>query len=75
MKDFLSGFITFLVAILLIAVFSLILAFPVMWLWNWVMPDLVIINGEPLFQTINFWHALGFNLLCGFLFRGTTSSK
>ncbi len=75
MKDFLSGFITFLVAILLIAVFSLILAFPVMWLWNWVMPDLAIINGEPLFQTINFWHALGLNLLCGFLIRGTTSSK
>jgi len=49
-------------AILLVAIVSLIMAFPTMWLWNWLMP---VIFG---LIKINFWQALGINLLAGILF-------
>lgn len=47
----------------LVAVIALLLAWPVMLLWNAVVPD---IFGLP---TVTFWQALGLNLLCGFMFR------
>ena len=49
-------------AILLVVVVSLLMAFPTMWLWNWLMP---LIFG---LIKINFWQALGINLLSGILF-------
>ena len=42
---------------------ALLLGFPVMWLWNWLMPKLFNV------VTINFWEALGINMLTGFLFK------
>ena len=67
--NFFTNLVTFIVALVFVAIFALILAFPVMWLWNWIMP--------AVFGLIKmtFWHALGINLLCGFLFRGTTTVK
>jgi len=44
----------------------LVFTFPVMLLWNWLMP---LIFHLP---KINFWQALGLNLLFGFLFRNTS---
>jgi hypothetical protein len=41
----------------------------VMWLWNWLIPDLF--NGP----TITFWHALGLMLLSRILFRGFYGMK
>ena len=58
-----------LLVILIVAIIAIILSFPVMWLWNWLMPtifDLV---------EISFWQALGINLLCGFLFRSSSSNS
>lgn len=50
---------------------SLLLAFPAMWLWNWLMPHLFGLI------TIDFWEALGINMLTGILFKSTNinSSK
>jgi len=39
-------------------------AFPVMWLWNALVPDLFHLG------PITFWQALGLNLLCSILFKG-----
>jgi hypothetical protein len=67
--NFFTNLVTFIVALVFVAIFALILAFPVMWLWNWIMPAVFGLI------KITFWQALGINLLCGFLFRGTTTVK
>jgi len=46
-----------------------VLALPVMWLWNWLMPDLFGL------AEIGFWQALGINLLSGLLFKTTVSAN
>jgi len=43
-------------------------AFPIKWLWNWLMP---LIFG---LTKITFWQALGLNLLCGMLFKSNSST-
>ena len=58
-------FVVFILYLLL----SLVLAFPVMWLWNWLMPMLFKL------PTVTWVEALGLNLLCGFLFRSSTSAN
>lgn len=58
-----------IVGLAIVFVFAVLVAFPVMWLWNWVMPD---IFGLPV---ITFWQAFGLNLLCGLFFRGVNSTK
>lgn len=58
-----SKFELFLQVIGIIVLVGLILGFPTLWLWNWLMPT---IFGLPL---ITFWQAVGLNLLSGILFR------
>lgn len=41
---------------------AVLMAFPTMWLWNWLMPEIFDL------PQIGFWRALGLNLLCGILF-------
>jgi len=48
---------------------SLLLAFPVMILWNWLMPDLFGLSA------IDFWQAVGLMLLSSFLFKASSSSS
>lgn len=55
--------------ITLFVVVALLVGFPVMWLWNWLMP---VIFGFP---TINFWQAVGLNLLSSCLIRSTSNSS
>jgi hypothetical protein len=50
----------------LVAILIVILGYPLMLLWNWLMPELF---GLPL---ITFWQAIGLNLLSTILFRPTT---
>lgn len=51
-------------------VIALLVAFPTMWLWNWLMPTIFGLT------KITFWQALGINILCGFLFKSNnTGSK
>lgn len=60
---------TLIGVILIIGFVALITAFPIMWLWNWLMPTIFGL------VTINFWQALGLSLLSGFLFSRTSSTN
>ncbi len=55
--------------IALSAVMGLVIAFPVMWLWNWLAPDLF--HGP----VIDYWQAYGIYLLCTILFKSSNSSS
>jgi hypothetical protein len=57
----------FLGTILGLVVAGLILGFPIMWLWNWLMP---VVFELP---TIDFWQALGLWILSGAFFGHTSS--
>lgn len=69
MSDFLESFAGFVGGLLLIFVISMLLALPVMWLWNWLMPTLFGLT------TVTWLEAWGLNLLCGFLFKPTIKNK
>lgn len=58
-----------MLAVLLAFLLSLVLALPVMWLWDWLMPELFGLKQITLFQ------AWGLSLLCSLLFKSHTSSK
>jgi hypothetical protein len=66
MNDIIESTLT---AILVIAVVVLILGFPLMWLWNWLMPDIFSL------PEITFWQALGLNALATILFKQNTNTK
>jgi len=55
--------------IALSAVMGFLIAFPVMWLWNWLVPDLF--HGP----VIGYWQAYGIYLLCDILFKFKSSSS
>ena len=59
----------FFIAILLVGLVSVLMAFPTMWLWNWIMPA---ICG---FGKLSVWKALGLNFLCGILFKNVSNSQ
>ena len=50
----------------MIAIAIVLLGYPLMLLWNWLMP---IIFGLP---EITFWQAIGLNFLSTILFKSTT---
>lgn len=52
----------FFKVLFLTVVFSLLLAFPTMWLWNWLMPAIFGL------KTLTFWESLGMTFLCSMLF-------
>ena len=53
----------------MIAIVIVLLGYPLMMLWNWLMP---VIFGLP---EITFWQAIGLNLLSTVLFKSTTIKK
>jgi hypothetical protein len=57
------------VVVVMIIVVACLLAFPVKWLWNWIMP--ILFN----LKEITAWQALGLTLLCGLLFKSTVSNQ
>ena len=65
-SDILGGCIGVIVMIVMIA---LIMAFPTLWLWNWLMPEIFGLT------TITFWQALGLNFLTGIFFRTTHANN
>ena len=67
MKTFLE---VFLVAVVTLGFVALILGLPVMWLWNWIMPDVFY-----FVEKVTFWQAVGLNLLTGILFRSNYNTK
>lgn len=48
---------------------ALLVAFPTMWLWNELMPEIFGLI------KISFWQALGLNLLASILFKSSSSSS
>lgn len=67
--DFGKAFEGFLFVVVVVLAVGLLSGFPVMWLWNWLMPVLFEL------PTINFWQALGLYVLSAFLFKTYTSSN
>lgn len=56
-------------AIGICAFLGLLVGYPIMWLWNWLMPVLFDL------PTIGFWQAIGLYLLSGILFRSISTIK
>ncbi len=50
-----------------IAAFALVLGFAVMWLWNWLVPELFHL------PAIGYWQAVGLLVLSHLLFKGHTA--
>ena len=69
MEDLTKGIGLFVIAVLFICFAAILLAFPTMWLWNWLMPTIFGLI------KINFWKALGLNMLTGILFRTSNYSN
>lgn len=57
-------------ALAMIVVIAILLAWPTQWLWN-----NALVGAADGFNPIGFWQALGINILCGILFRNSSSSK
>jgi len=65
------GFILGSMLVIIVALFlgGIILSFPIMWLWNWLMPELFNL------QKIDYWQSFGLFYLSGLLFRSFTAKK
>lgn len=60
----------FITGLCIVFLFSLLLALPILWLWNSTMPDLFGL------KMIDWWTAWKLSMLCGFLFKtSVTASK
>lgn len=58
------------IAILSLIVLGILMAWPVQLLWNG-----CLIQAVDVLNPITFWQALGINILCGILFKNSSSSK
>jgi hypothetical protein len=65
-----EGVLKFLGAILAVLVIAILLAWPTQWLWN-----NALIEAVEGINHIGFFQALGINLLCGILFRNSSSKS
>jgi hypothetical protein len=68
-SDFTTGFVIVLGLILLGFVVGLLIMFPLMWLWNWLMPTLFHL------PTITIWQAWGLSVLSSLLFKSSVTTK
>ena len=59
----------FITAICIAFLVSLLMALPVMWIWNSTFPDLF------RFPEISWWTAWKISVLCSFLFKTSISAK
>jgi hypothetical protein len=64
-----NKFLAFVSLLGIICTMLLISGYPLMWLWNWLIPTMF---GLP---EITFWQAIGLNLLSTILFKSTTTIK
>jgi hypothetical protein len=69
METFMKLVGAFGVVVMFLAFAALLLGLPLMWLWNWLMPELFGL------KEINFWQAIGLNLIGSILFKSTSSSS
>ena len=59
----------FLGTLVIALIVACLLAFPTMWLWNWLMPEIFELPKIDVYQ------ALGMNFLSSVLFKTNTSSS
>jgi len=59
-----------LAALLTLVVVAILLAWPTQWFWN-----NALVGAVDGINSIGFWQALGINILCGILFKNSSSSK
>jgi hypothetical protein len=59
----------FLIVVGLLLLSAIILAFPTMWLWNWLMPEIFDVTQITLYQ------AMGINFLANILFKSNVTIK
>jgi hypothetical protein len=59
----------------LIAIVMVLLGYPVMLLWNWLIPAVFGIPQGHAAYEITFWQAIGLNVLCTILFRPSINIK
>lgn len=71
-EKFIAGLLVGIVAVAIIVGLGALLALPVMWLWNGVLPNLFT---ATVIKPIDFWNAWGLLILCGLLFKGAGSSS
>lgn len=69
MDKFLTGLGKFVAITGLIVVIGVLIALPVMWLWNYLCPELFNL------PKIGFWQAWGLYILCSTLFKSSSSSS
>jgi len=60
---------TTIAVIIGVVIMALIYALPVMWLWNWLCPDIFGLT------ELSFLQALGLSLLSGILFKSNISNS
>jgi hypothetical protein len=60
----------FFATIGMIIVIAVLMAWPTQWLWN-----NALIGAIDGLNPIGFWQALGINVLCGILFRNSTTTS
>lgn len=65
------GVIIVLFTLLVVLGISLLMAFPVKWAWNYVVP----VVSKGMFTEIDFWQAFVGTFLCQTLFKGVSSSS
>lgn len=58
-----------IVALVTVIAVGIVIAFPIKWLWNWLMPNIFGL------MELTFYQALGLNVLIGFLFNGIKSTS
>ncbi|SDM15694.1 hypothetical protein [Kriegella aquimaris] len=63
-EKFVKAAFKILFAIIAVIIFALLLGYGIMWLWNWLIPDLFGLT------TINYWQAVGILVLAKILFGG-----
>lgn len=60
----------FVITIVVIIAMLILMAYPTMWLWNWLMPTIF-----GLTTKITFWQAFGINILSSLLFKSPNNIK
>jgi hypothetical protein len=60
----------FFTTIGVLIVVAVLMAWPIQWLWN-----NALVGAIDGFNSIGFWQALGINILCGILFKNSTSNS
>jgi len=72
MNVYFTAATVFLGTITLGVLLGALMAFPTMWLWNFVLPNLFV---NPVVKELDFWSAWGLLVLCGLLFKSSVSSS